>query len=94
VPVSQYMVMLSRMSCVQAGTLRLSPGQVALEDLINDALASTETLARARGIRLTSAADAPLMVRADPSEMSRVLTNLLVNAIRHTPEEGSVHVAS
>ena len=85
---------LFELSCVQAGTLRLSPGQVALEDLVNDALASTEALARARGIRLTSAAAAPLMVRADPGEMSRVLTNLLVNAIRHTPEEGSVHVVA
>jgi signal transduction histidine kinase len=26
--------------------------------------------------------------------MSRVLTNLLVNAIRHTPEDGSVHVVA
>ncbi len=39
-------------------------------------------------------ADVPLMVRADPGEMSRVLTNLLVSAIRHTPEEGSVHVVA
>jgi signal transduction histidine kinase len=85
---------LFELSRVQAGTLRFSPGQIALEDLINDAMDSTEALARARGIRLTSVADAPLMVRADPREMSRVLTNLLVNAIRHTPEEGSVHVVA
>ena len=79
---------LFELSRVQAGTLRHSPGQIALEDLVNDAMASTEALARARGIRLTSEADAPLMVRADPREMSRVLTNLLVNAIRHTPRGG------
>jgi signal transduction histidine kinase len=85
---------LFELSCVQAGTLRLSPGPIALEDLVNDALASTEALARARGVRLTGAADAPLAVRADPREMSRVLTNLLVNAIRHTPEDGSVHVVA
>jgi signal transduction histidine kinase len=48
---------LFELSRVQAGTLRLSPGQIALEDLINDAMASTEALARARGIRLTSVAD-------------------------------------
>lgn len=85
---------LFELSCAQAGTLRLSPGRIALEDLVNDALASTEALARARGVRLTGMADAPLEVRADPCEMSRVLTNLLVNAIRHTPEDGSVHVAA
>ena len=83
---------LFELSRTQAGTLRLSPGLIALEDLINDALASTEALARSRGVRLTGVADTPLVVRADPREMSRVLTNLLVNAIRHTPEDGSVHV--
>ncbi len=85
---------LFELSCTQAGTLRLSPGRIALEDLVNDALASTEALARARGVRLTGMADAPLEVRADPREVSRVLTNLLVNAIRHTPEDGSVHVVA
>jgi signal transduction histidine kinase len=85
---------LFELSCTQAGTLRLSPDRIALEDLVNDALASTEALARARGVRLTGMADAPLDVRADPREMSRVLTNLLVNAIRHTPEDGSVHVVA
>jgi signal transduction histidine kinase len=85
---------LFELSRTQAGTRRLSPGRIALEDLVNDALASTEALARARGVRLTRMAGAPLEVRADPREMSRVLTNLLVNAIRHTPENGSVHVAA
>ena len=39
-------------------------------------------------------ADAPLKVRADPPEMARVLTNLLVNAIGHTPEDGDLHVVA
>jgi signal transduction histidine kinase len=77
---------------IEAGTLRLSPGQIALEDLINDTVASTEALARARGVRLTGETGGPLVIQADPRELSRALTNLLVNAIRHTPAEGSVHV--
>ena len=62
--------------------------------MINDALASTEALARARGVRLTGQAGGPLAVRADPGELSRALTNLLINAIRHTPADGSVHVVA
>ncbi|HEY1640636.1 MAG TPA: HAMP domain-containing sensor histidine kinase [Streptosporangiaceae bacterium] len=85
---------LFELSCAQAGTLRLSPGRIALDDLVNDVLASTEALARARGVRLTGTADALLEVCADPCEMSRVLTNLVVNAIRHTPEDGRVHVVA
>jgi signal transduction histidine kinase len=83
---------LFELSRIQAGTLRLSPGQIALEDLINDTLASTEALARARGVRLTGETGTPLVIHADPRELTRALTNLLVNAIRHTPAEGSVHV--
>ncbi len=85
---------LFELSRIQAGTLPLSPGQIALDDLISDALASTEALARARGVRLTGEADGPLVVQADPRELSRALTNLLINAIRHTPEDGSVHVVA
>ena len=45
-------------------------------------------------MRLAGQADGQLTVRADPRELSRALTNLLINAIRHTPPEGSVHVAA
>jgi signal transduction histidine kinase len=83
---------LFELSRIEAGTLRLSPGQIALDDVINDALASTEALARARGVRLTGEAGSPLVVNADPRELSRALVNLLINAIRHTPAEGRVHV--
>jgi signal transduction histidine kinase len=83
---------LFELSRIEAGTLPLSPGQIALEDLISDALDSTEALARARGVRLTGETRAPLVIQADPRELSRALTNLLVNAIRHTPADGSVHV--
>jgi signal transduction histidine kinase len=41
-------------------------------------------------VRLTGEARAPLVIQADPRELSRALTNLLVNAIRHTPADGSV----
>lgn len=83
---------LFELSRIEAGALPLSPGQVALEDLIDDALASTEALARARGVRLTGQTDVSLVIHADPRELSRALTNLLINAIRHTPANGSVHV--
>jgi signal transduction histidine kinase len=83
---------LFELSRIEAGALPLSPGQIALEDLISDALDSTEALARARGVRLTGETRAPLVIQADPRELSRALINLLVNAIRHTPADGSVHV--
>jgi signal transduction histidine kinase len=83
---------LFELARIQSGTLRLSPDKVLLSDLISDAVASTEALARANGIRLVSETDEPLVIEADPRELSRVLANLIANAIRHTPAGGTVHI--
>jgi signal transduction histidine kinase len=83
---------LFELSRIQSGSLQLSSDQIALDDLVSDVLASTEALARERGVRLGGSAARQLTVRADPRELSRALTNLLANAIRHTPPGGRVHV--
>ena len=48
--------------------------------------------ARDRGIRLTWRGDAPLAMRLDGDALSRILLNLLANALRFTPRGGSVAV--
>ena len=83
---------LFELSRIQSGALRLSADKIALGDLVSDVLASTEALAREHGVRLDGSATGRLAVRADPRELSRALTNLLANAIRHTPPGGCVHV--
>jgi signal transduction histidine kinase len=84
---------LFELSRIQAGTLQLSPDRIVLSDLVSDTVATTEALARAKGVRLTGAASGgPLVVHADPRELSRVLANLLINAVQHTPAGGSVDV--
>lgn len=81
--------MLSR---IHAGALALSPEWVTLADLVDEAVAGTGPLARQRGVRLGTDISGPVVVRADVREFSRALTNLLVNAIRHTPSAGAVVV--
>jgi signal transduction histidine kinase len=83
---------LFELSRIQSGALQLSSDQIALDDLVSDVLASTEALAREHGVRLDGTASGQLTVRADPRELSRALTNLLANAIRHTPAGGRVRV--
>jgi signal transduction histidine kinase len=82
---------LFELSRIQAGTLQLSPDRIVLSDLVSDAVATTEALARAKGVLLTGEARSPMVIRADPRELSRVLANLLVNAVQHTPAGGHVH---
>ena len=83
---------LFELARIHAGALRLSRRLVGLDDLVAEALASTEPLARAKGVRLrgSSVRGLPVLVNAD--EFGRALRNLVTNAIRHTPSEGMVEV--
>ncbi|WP_133650414.1 sensor histidine kinase [Paraburkholderia flava] len=65
----------------------------SLVDVVQDVLQKFELTAEARRVHLR--ADVPQRVpnvTADLGMIERVLTNLLDNAIRHTPEEGVVEV--
>jgi signal transduction histidine kinase len=83
---------LFELSRIHAGALRLSRRRIGLSDLVADALAGVEQLARAKGVRLAGEADVAVPVQADAGELSRALGNLVVNAIRHTPGDGTVWV--
>ncbi len=83
---------LFELSRIHAGSLRLSLQRVPLGDLVSDALASADPVARAKGVRLSGRAADGLPVEVDVPEVGRVLRNLLANAIRHTPSDGTVEV--
>ncbi|WP_107765361.1 sensor histidine kinase [Nocardioides terrigena] len=85
---------LFELSRIHAGVLQLAPQPLMLGDLVSEAIAGAEPVARARGVTLSGSVDPGLEVTADPSGMSRVLGNLIVNGIRHTPADGSVHVSA
>lgn len=81
---------LFELSRINAGALRLSLAAVSLGDVVSDAVASAAPLADAAGIRLVARhRDWPTVLGSEP-ELSRVAANLLRNAIRHTPTDGSV----
>ncbi|MER8009994.1 HAMP domain-containing sensor histidine kinase [Streptomyces sp. NPDC094149] len=85
---------LFELSRIHAGALALSPSRISLYDLVGDALAGADPLAREYGVRLVGAGVTSVPVEVDGKEMSRVLGNLLVNAIRRTPADGTVAVSS
>lgn len=83
---------LFELSRINAGALRLSMTQVPLADLVSDALAGTAPLAAARRIRLVAAERGwPTVVASEP-ELARVVANLLLNAVRYTPDDGTVRI--
>ncbi|MFI2781023.1 sensor histidine kinase [Streptomyces sp. ALB3] len=85
---------LFELSRIHAGSLTLTPARVSAHDLVGDALAGAHPLARERGVRLIGDPVDAVPVEVDSKEMSRVLGNLLVNAIRRTPADGTVAVAA
>jgi signal transduction histidine kinase len=83
---------LFELSKIHAGTLRLSPRLVGLEDLVAEVVVSAEPVARAKGIRLSGSAVRGMPVFIDTAEMGRAVRNLVTNAIRHTPYDGTIEV--
>lgn len=84
---------LFELSRINAGLLRLNTQQVVLGDLISETLASAYPVASSKKVHLAGSVNDQIEVLLDPAEMSRVLINLVMNAIRHTPQDGAVHIA-
>jgi signal transduction histidine kinase len=83
---------LFELSKIHAGALRLSRRLVGVDDLVAETLATTEPLARAKGVRLHGSSVRGLPVLVDADEFGRALRNLVTNAIRHTPSDGLVEI--
>lgn len=83
---------LFELSRIESGQLTLHLGRISVYDLVGDAISGAEPLARERGVRLAGDGVAAVPVRADAKEITRVLGNLLANAVRATPSDGTVRV--
>jgi signal transduction histidine kinase len=72
-------------------TIELQDAQ--LDRVVQGCVRGFEAEARARGVRLeTRIASSLPIVQCAPEKVERVLLNLLTNALRHTPSDGSIAV--
>jgi signal transduction histidine kinase len=84
---------LFELSVIQAGALRLQVERTSLGDLVSDEIAAAALAARTKRVRVEGRVNGPAPeIELSPPEVGRVLRNLLENAIRHTPSDGSVWV--
>ncbi len=86
---------LFEMSQLDAGALKLRPEKASLSDLISDTLESLNGQAEHKHQILEGQIEGELPeLYFDPHKIQRVLNNLIGNAIRYTPEGGTIRLVA
>lgn len=86
---------LRLLAVTDAGELRLNLAPLDVNSLLQRAAASFTLSAKQKGVTLTVDADLNLpTIQADEARLNRVLSNLISNAIRHTPAGGKIHLSA
>ena len=83
---------LFELARIDADALTLELRRLPIAPVVSSSLRGVEAEARLRHVRLASEVDETLTARFAPEKLERVLMNLLTNALRHTPGDGSVAV--
>ncbi|MQY23192.1 sensor histidine kinase [Nocardia macrotermitis] len=86
---------LFEMSKINSGALRLQLEPVDLRELVDEVAAANQPTAVRAGVSLVAhQPDSEIPVSASDRALTRVLTNLVANAIEHTPSGGRIEICS
>ena len=86
---------LFELSRLEAGDIEWSLQRVRLDELVGETVEAMRAQADAKRVAMQAEVPGDLApARANPEKLQRVLFNLIQNAIRHTPADGSVTVAA
>ena len=83
---------LFELARIDAGALTLELREAEVASLVQETVRGLEAEAAARRVHLHASADPRARARCEPEKVQRVLFNLVTNALRHTPSDGSVAV--
>jgi signal transduction histidine kinase len=86
---------LFELSRLEAGDIEWSLQRVRLDELVGETVEAMRAQAEAKRVAVQAHVPGDLApARGNPEKLQRVLFNLIQNAIRHTPTDGSVTVAA
>jgi PAS domain S-box-containing protein len=79
---------------MDSGELSMALERFSLERLIREVTDDMEQIATVKGVRLKTRVTVRSMVRADRGRMNQLLVNLIDNALKFTPEGGTITVSA
>jgi NtrC-family two-component system sensor histidine kinase KinB len=83
------------LSRIESGRAEFHRGRIAVADLIDNVIGEQRAEAEAKGVKLSAKLPLPeVEVGADPVRINHVFSNLIGNAIRYTPRDGSITLAA
>ncbi len=78
---------------LEAGRMELKPRVVSAENIVDECAGSFKAWAESRSIRLKKKIEENIpQIKVDPGRMVQVLNNLVGNAIKYTPENGTITI--
>jgi signal transduction histidine kinase len=85
---------LLMLSQAESGRSTLNKTSVDLTQIVDDLVEQFQIPAEAEGVRLTNTKSAPALCEVDRTQIERVVTNLLANAIKYTQKGGWVRASA
>lgn len=86
---------LSDISRIETGRLKLEPVLVSIDTTIDEVVQSLQPKLEEKKLLLTIDLSLNLpQIEADPTRLNQILTNLLSNAMKYTPEGGKIKIAA
>lgn len=86
---------LFELAQLDAGGMRFDIDAYALGDLISDTLEGFGALAQQKGVMLAGEIGRNVdLVQMSPQKIGRVLSNLISNALKYTPADGTINVTA
>lgn len=86
---------LRTLSLADSGELSINLQTVSPQKMLNDLQATYQHIAGQKNVKISVEAASELpMLTIDPGRMTQVLTNILENALHHTPENGQINLSA
>ncbi len=77
---------------IEAGKLPLEKDWVSIDEVVETTLYSLEGMAQTANVSLTYTSGQCKIVEIDQDKVQQVLTNLISNAVKYSPDEGTVNI--